>query len=144
MIGLYNPDSGRYKNYTNESGFLSDNNFTQSERNLMKSTTQWTMISINNPELSENGITDVFYSPESKPSNDIHDPFGLYYKPAEYYGIGAIPNIYYGAAMQTTDKVFLLDEMQLYNMYQNLGDVSAALVNDSQHKYYFLSHLWKM
>ena len=46
--------------YNGEAGFLSDGNFTQAERNLMKSVTQWTMLPYDKLELSENALAKKY------------------------------------------------------------------------------------
>ena len=38
-----------------------------------------------------------------------------------------LPEAYHGAAYEVTDTVFLMDEMQIYNMWKNFGDIKAIL-----------------
>ena len=41
-----------------------------------------------------------------------------------------MPEAYHGAAYEVTDAVFLMDEIQIYNMWKNLGEVKAVLGED--------------
>ena len=52
---------------------------------------------------------------------------GGYFK---FYDIEELPEAYHGAAHEVTDTVFLMDEMQIYNMWKNLGEVKAVLGED--------------
>ena len=129
--GSTNPDSGRPLFSGGESGFLSDGNFTQEERNLMKSVTQWTMLPANKVKLSENGLNKSF--------SIVKEVAEMYGPPAEhlshaaiYYTTEDIPNIYYGAAYQLEDTVFLLDALQLYRIWENFGTVVAQQTHESR------------
>ena len=42
-----------------------------------------------------------------------------------FYTIFELPEAYTGAAYQVTDTIFLLDEMQVYHMWENFRDVKA-------------------
>ena len=103
-----------------EKGFLHDSNFSQTEKSVMKIVTQWTMLPKDQVELSTNGNTKAYsglkyYDGRGQGSPIIRD----------YYDFSEFPDIYAGAAHEVSDKIFLLDEMQLYHMWQNFGEVKA-------------------
>ena len=52
-----------------------------------------------------------------------------------YYSISELSEHYFGAAYKTTDKMFLLDEMQLYHMWKNFGNVSS-MRREGDNNYY--------
>ena len=111
--------------YEYEEGFLNDKNFSEAERLLFKEVKQWTMLPAEHVDLSENGLYERYsYIKETKmgygaSGRDDGKFIDIYYE------IPELPDAYYGAAMQTTDRVFLLDEMQLYSIWENFGDVSC-------------------
>ena len=122
--------------YADEAGFLNNNNFSEKEKKLFKDVTQWTMLPAEHLELSENGLKNQYsYIKETKVgAGTAHDNEKFIYI---NYTIPELPNAYYGAAMQTTDKVFLLDEIQLYNIWKNFGDVTSPaaeniVINDGK------------
>ena len=109
---------------TYEKGFLHVSNFSLSERSVMRQTSQWTMLPEDKLYLSENGNFNAYKA----------DKVFVQARPQDggitiYYDISELPDIYAGAAHITTDMVFLLDEMQVYNILENLGDISAVCVN---------------
>ena len=120
-------DWGPYVNYwatfdidVHEKGFLHESNFDALEKKVMKPVTQWTMLPQNHLDLTENGIDTAFNAIKKTIPGSPRDGGGLI-----FYDLADIPNIYIGAACETTDVMFLLDEMQVFHMYENLGDVKA-------------------
>ena len=109
---------------TDEKGFLHVSNFSLSERSVMKQTSQWTMLPEDKLYLSENGNFNA-YNAYKKYVQARPQDGGI----TIYYDISELPDIYAGAAHITTDTVFLLDEMQVCNMLNNLGDVRAVCAN---------------
>ena len=109
---------------TDEKGFLHVSNFSLSERSVMKQTSQWTMLPEDKLYLSENGNFNA-YNAYKKYVQARPQDGGI----TIYYDISELPAIYAGAAHITTDTVFLLDEMQVCNMLNNLGDVRAVCAN---------------
>lgn len=109
------------KDYYNlaEKGFLHESNFSLLEKTAMKSVSQWTMLSDYHLDLSENGVSEA-YNPIKAVA-----PAGHANNRPVFYDISELPSVYSGAAYQTADTVFLLDEMQLYHIWENLGDVRA-------------------
>ena len=116
--------------YADEAGFLHSNNFSLLEQNLMKPVTQWTMVPGNNTSLSENGVRrqyDVYKEWIHGPGKD--DP------KVTYWSVSELLSVYYGAAYQSTDKVFLLDELQVYLMWENLGSATAEPIFETDSRF---------
>ena len=104
-----------------EKGFLHEDNFSEAEKQAIKSVTQWTMLPESQVELSENGIYTAYdgvkeYFPGDPQSGGR----------TIYYDIPELPEHYVGAAYETTDKIFLMDEMQIYHMWSDLGTVATT------------------
>lgn len=107
----------RPMSYSKEKGFLNESNFSRSERTVMKSVIQWTMLPQSHLNLSENGEKNTYsnikkYTFSNPPEMEI-------------YNIYEIPNIFSGAAHQLADTVFLLDEMQIYRIWSNFDTLLA-------------------
>ena len=110
---------------TDEKGFLNESNFSKKERKVFKPVTQWTMLPLNHLDLATNGETEVYNAlKEYRQGSPMNDG---YFK---FYDIEELPEAYHGAAHEVTDTVFLMDEMQIYNMWKNLGEVKAVLGED--------------
>lgn len=118
--GQYVSDWANYYMDFNEKGFLHKSNFTLSERSSMKPVTQWTMLPENRLDLTENGISTPYSAIKEHVPGRPQDGGRTI-----LYDINEIPEIYYGAACKTTDTVFLLDEMQVYNIWKNFDDIRA-------------------
>ncbi len=112
----------------NEAGFLSSGNFTQAELDLMKTVNQWTMTPSGKVELSENGLSDGYICFKDPGRGGGHSPT----TPMIFWDISEFPNVFFGAAYQLEDTVFLLDELQLYRMWENLGNVNAVRTDESK------------
>ncbi len=116
---------------TDEKGFLNESNFSKKERKVFKSVTQWTMLSNEKIYLTSNNEKEPYNSlkryRQGSPMN------GGYF---EFYSIMEIPSVYYGAAYELTDTIFLLDEMQVYNMLKNLGNIKSQFVNQNEKSEY--------
>ncbi len=104
----------------NEKGFLNESNFNSREKNVIKDVTQWSMLPQNHLELTENdssvAYTGIKVIIKGKPQDGGK---------TIYYDVSELPNVYNGAAQKATDKIFLLDEMQIYNIWKNFGDLRA-------------------
>ena len=107
---------------TKEKGFLNESNFSQKERKVLKQVTQWTMLPINHLDLATNGETEVYNALKEYRQGSSIEP--SYFK---FYSVEELPEAYHGAAYEVTDTVFLMDEMQIYNMWKNFGDIKAIL-----------------
>ena len=116
-----------------EKGFLNEDNFSEAEKQAIKSVTQWTMLPESQVELSENGIYTAYTGVKEHFPGDPQSGGRTI-----YYEIPELPEHYVGAAYETTDKVFLLDEMQIYRIWENFGSVGAKWLNghDSYYNYY--------
>ncbi|MFR8642925.1 MAG: stalk domain-containing protein [Monoglobus pectinilyticus] len=107
---------------TNEKGFLNESNFSKKERKVFKPVTQWTMLPLNHLDLATNGETKVYTALKEYRQGSSIEP--SYFK---FYSVEELPEAYHGAAYEVTDAVFLMDEIQIYNMWKNLGEVKAVL-----------------
>jgi hypothetical protein len=96
---------GKYYAYDNEKGFLAGGNFTANEINAIKSVTQKSLLNYVDSEKLGVGGTAVH-----KFDSDISDIVQNY------------DNTYY---QNVTDKMFLLDVRQLYNVYLNSSVLGA-------------------
>lgn len=110
---------------TNEKGFLNESNFSKKERKVFKPVTQWTMLPLNHLDLATNGETKVYTALKEYRQGSSIEP--SYFK---FYSVEELPEAYHGAAYEMTDAVFLMDEIQIYNMWKNLGEVKAVLGED--------------
>jgi len=108
------------ESYDEEKGFLNVDNFSQSEKKVMKTVSQWTMLPSAHLDLATNKKTGAYNAVKE----DVK-LYSQYYEYYTYYEIPELPDVYSGAAYQVSDTVFLLDEMQLYNMYMNLKSVET-------------------
>ncbi len=104
----------------NEKGFLNESNFSKKERKVLKQVTQWTMLPINHLDLATNGETEVYNALKEYRQGSSIEP--SYFK---FYSVEELPEAYHGAAYEVTDTVFLMDEIQIYNMWKNFGDIKA-------------------
>lgn len=111
------------KGYDQEKGFLHGDNFSESERSVIKSVTQWQEV-VNAEQESENGITLPFvpiYEYERGQNGNYVEG---------YITIDDCADAYSKAAMyRLTDTVFFLDMQQLHNMYEELATVVAGNEN---------------
>ncbi len=112
-----------------EKGFLHGTNFTKSERRVMKPVTQWTMLPEDHLDLSTNGVDTPYDGQKDFIFDNPRDGGG-----PRYYSISELPETYHGAAYETTDTVFLLDEMQVYHIWENFGTAETS----DPFAYYFL------
>ena len=106
---------GPYLPYDNEKGFLAEGNFTKSERSVMKSVSQWQILSEENIHLATNGVKWAFQTNYN----------GRYYSLFKYLDITWLDHIE-GAMYRVSDTVFLIDQMQLYKMWSGFGTVEAS------------------
>ena len=125
-----------------EKGFLHESNFTSSQKSVLKTVTQQTMVPSDRLDLATNG-NDKAYSAikEYKPGGPKDGGY-LY-----FYDISELSKVYSGASYEITDTMFLMDEMQVYQMWKNLGCVKALCAekcirpenySDSEYRGYLL------
>ena len=125
--------------YKNEKGFLHESNFSESEKSVMKPVTQWTMLPEQDVALSENGINTAYNGVKSfVPGSPKDGGFTI------YYDISELAEVYHGAAHKVTDKIFLMDEMQIYNIWKNFGTVESMWYNDDRNSRYYLRTPYNM
>ena len=105
--------------YAEEKGFLHKDNFTSSERSVMKTVTQWTMLPREHVDKATNE-NDKPYTAVKSYWGSPRDGFNIM-----YYDITEIPEIYSGAAYQLEDTVFSLNEIQAYHLWENFGTIIA-------------------
>ena len=108
-----------YQPYADEKGFLADGNFTESERSAMKPVSQWTLLPEKKKELATNGKTEVFIPTRQFQADfTVIDEFSL----NDTSNMGKIKD---SCQYQVTDTIFLLDELQLKKLLDNLGETVA-------------------
>ena len=105
--------------YSDEKGFLNSDNFSDSEKSVMKTVSHWQALSTKNAIYSENGLTKPFL-PKIVLGENSHLEQTVYrYKIEDMY------RAYYGAMYRVNDTVMTLDEKQLWNVLNQLGTVAA-------------------
>ena len=97
-----------------DDGFLNDTNFTASDRKIIKTVTLWSMLPESLTYLSENGDYNVYW-PVKEVSTNEYGKTGY-----TFYDISDWAEHYHGAAQSTVDKMFLLDEMQVLKVSENI------------------------
>jgi len=122
---------GPFLPYADENGFLTNNNFSEAEKNIMKSVSQWQILGYDYKELSTNGIRECFQTDIEKDSGKINRWL--------YRDVSLLGHIK-GAMYRVTDTMFLIDEFQLYKLWENFGTVAAqqtefAKATDDEHLY---------
>ena len=105
--------------YAEEKGFLNHDNFTPSEKSVIKTVSHWQALSEENVSLSENGLKKPFY-PKILEAENTHLERIVY-----RYKIEDMDRAYYGAMYRVNDTVMTLDEKQLCNILNQLGTVAA-------------------
>ena len=111
-------DKGDYP-YADERGYLNSDNFTDSEKSVMKTVSHWQALSEETAYMSENGLSEPFY-PKIVEARGTHLERTVYrYKIEDMY------KAYYGAMYRVNDTVMTLDEKQLCNTLNQLGTVAA-------------------
>ncbi|MBE5041038.1 copper amine oxidase N-terminal domain-containing protein [Ructibacterium gallinarum] len=118
----YPPEADRIKNskypYAAEAGFLSEENFTASELAVMKTVSQWQALPEYKLDLSENEQTRPYLATYTTGSD--RDPYTLHHNTVSEFG-----DAFRGAMYRVTDTMFLLNEAQVYAMWQNFGIAGA-------------------
>lgn len=105
--------------YSEEAGFLSLQNFTDSEKTVMKSVSQWQALSQDKTALSENGLNVPFYP------KIIYAPHTHMETTMHIYTLPELGTAYYGAMYRISDTMFTMDELQLYELWSQFGTVEA-------------------
>ena len=105
--------------YSDEAGFLSAKNFTESEKSAIKTVSHWQALSENKKRLSTNGLNVPFY-PIIVRAPNTHLEQTMY-----VYKISELKTAYYGSMYRISDTMFTLDESQLYELWSQSGTVAA-------------------
>ncbi len=105
--------------YDDEKGFLNNDNFTESEKSVIKTVSHWQALSEETAYLSENGLTKPFYP------KIVEAPNSQFERTVYRYKIEDMDRAYYGAMYRVNDTVMTLDEKQLYNVLDQLGSIAA-------------------
>ena len=106
--------------YAEEKGFLHSDNFTEAERSLMKTVSQWTLLAENKVELATNGRSDIYKPHISHQAFESVVPSPAIQELGEKYP-------YRGAMYKVADTMFLLDGMQAYRLCENFGTANTDL-----------------
>lgn len=104
----------------NEKGFLHESNFTEGEKKVIKEVTQWTMLPSDHLGLATNGNDKAYIDLKFyRPGSPIDGGFMIEYE------ISELAEAYQGAAYELTDRIFLLDEMQVYRIWETFSEIRA-------------------
>lgn len=127
-VSGYNDGVTTYYNvnfYADEAGFLSQNNFTESELSVLKTVNQWQALPGDRLDLA---------------TNDVPFPYVTYYIKLKGYGDSEygggidfsspseMQESYIGAMNRVSDTVFLLDPSQISSLYAVTGEFAAEAV----------------
>ena len=110
--------------YADEAGFLNENNFSVQELSIMKTISQWQMLSENRIELAENGETRPYL---------FQYTFGSDREPQTVHTneVSEFKDAFRGAMYRVSDTIFLLNELQIYDIWNNFGEIRARRTNES-------------
>ncbi len=111
--------AGPYLPYDKEAGFISQDNFTQTELSLMKTVAQWQLLTGRRKDLSTNGVTNCFQENALIYGDGRGDRSFLY---SDVTQLGHVE----GAMYRLSDTIFLLDVRQIYKLWSNFGSVAAS------------------
>jgi hypothetical protein len=104
-----NPPTQGVLPYDTENGFLSGDNFTESEKSVMKSVSQWLILSSAQKEYVTNGINNFFQTNVNGTTKS--------YESFHYSTISHLMHVE-GGMCRVTDTVFLIDEIQVYKLWK--------------------------
>ena len=110
--------------YADEAGFLNENNFSVQELSIMKTISQWQMLSENRIELAENGETRPYL---------FQYTFGSDREPQTVHTneVSEFKDAFRGAMYRVSDTIFLLNELQIYDIWNNFGEAGSKIANTS-------------
>lgn len=104
-----NPPSANVS-YDQENGFLHSSNFSETELSVIKTVSQWLILSSDNVDKATNGYKNCF-------ATNINYATRQYVEmPTKYTDISQLTHIE-GAMCRVVDTVFLLDEIQIYSLW---------------------------
>lgn len=120
------PDENHVSNgeklaYDKEDGFLSSSNFSESELSVIKTVDQWQILGVRYAQLSTNGVKLCFQT------NYYPPPYTSKYGTSNGFMVAGVSKLNHveGAMYRVSDTIFLLDERQIYRIWENFGTISA-------------------
>ena len=108
--------------YADEAGFLSTNNFTDAERAVMKTVSQWQDLPVDKLDLATNGINYPYIISYEKVISGMGDVAVMGSISIEEYA-----DSYKGAMYRIDDTMFLLNPPQLLDVYNCYGTLAAEV-----------------
>ena len=111
--------------YADEAGFLSQNNFTESELNVLKTVNQWQALPSNRLDLATNGVSTPYITWYTK---EIGQGDSKYIGGIDRSSPSEMKESYIGAMNRVSDTVFLLDPSQMNSLYEATGEITAKSV----------------
>lgn len=109
--------------YADEAGFLSANNFTDAERAVMKTVSQWQDLPVDKLDLATNGISYPYIISYGRVISGMGDVGVVGSISIEEYA-----DSYKGAMYRIDDTIFLLNPPQLLDVYNCYGTLAAEAV----------------
>lgn len=111
--------------YADEDGFLSQNNFTESELSVLKTVNQWQALPSSKLDLVTNGVSApyiIWYYKEKGQGETVYAGGIDVSSPSE------IKESYIGSMNRVSDTVFLLDPSQINSLYEATEEITAKSV----------------
>lgn len=108
--------------YADEAGFLSASNFTDAERAVMKTVSQWQDLPVDKLDLATNGINYPYIISYEKVISGMGDVAVMGSISIEEYA-----DSYKGAMYRIDDTMFLLNPPQLLDVYNCYGTLAAEV-----------------
>ena len=96
--------------YDNEDGFLNETNFTNTELSAIKSVSQWYILTPSNADKATNGV-EYFFNTQFNSATRQHQGSSGYSDISQFSHIE-------GAMYKVVDTMFLLDEIQVYSLWE--------------------------
>lgn len=118
--------------YADEAGFLSQDNFTESELSVLKTANQWQALPGNKLDLATNGINTPYITYYIKRKGFGESEYG---GGIDISSPNEMKESYVGAMNRVSDTVFLLDPSQINSLYVATGEFTAkSIIPPSQEK----------
>lgn len=111
--------------YADEAGFLSQNNFTESELSVLKTVNQWQALPSNKLDLATNGVSTPYITWYTK---EIGQGDSKYIGGIDRSSPSEMKESYIGAMKRVSDTVFLLDPSQINSLFEATGEITARSV----------------
>ena len=111
--------------YADEAGFLSQNNFTESELSVLKTVNQWQVLPSSKLDFVTNGVSTPYITWYYK---EIGQGDSKYVGGIDRSSPVEMKESYTGAMNRVSDTVFLLDPSQINSLYEATGEIVAKSV----------------